>query len=780
LGLKNVGSTSVKLLNYSAQPDPAFSVTAIPTSFPKYVGPSNDLTPQDFSLNTAIPGEHHLSLEYTFEEGPHTDPLVYVSSLSPQNLNSSGKLQRTQKILVIAQILDNTQHPTLSLGVQDFEVIQNDGAPPTTTIGAETNVPLTWSTTAPSSNLTFDTIKLTKAPTANDLYAKKRLIFRNNSNKNVHNLRVLYRADSSTHVSKLVTPTFTTVNAETTCTSAMTLSMGSSCQITLMYQPGGSETSDNFIATLHFEDGTGRYYMQNVGLSLLPRSPGFVVAQGITSETINYKVSPTSSSSSRQSYPLNFGTSTLNVVPKTFIFNQTSGSFRRIQLVNTQATKASLLLSYHRYLSANSLRGFTPSSLPPTSTLPQASEYRSDGGIEYTPIHRLKYSNNTDRLLIEASKGCLFGDDENNGAIPHHQKGFNSSSITPCYLIATFSANFDYLLKTISITNGDDMRGTASELWYYSVNRSSTASVWLHVKGTINPDISVATSSYSDITAFENKSAFFNAPKFNPTTASVGSVVGVRVLFSSSATGLTNPYAAINTYVDIKPYNASAPQLASITSGLANGQFFFFRAVAIRHDSRFVDVAPKKFIGLGAGEYLSLANNLATPLSVLIPPINHYYFHTQKLIVDKGLMNGVQFDTYAQATSRCTTRPRMVLKNPSSISYPYQLISKSAWNLVAPIPAATNYQNADQIFHWLADSPISIDSTFNGLNGFLPNQASQLLESSSVFYMRNSSNPNASVNQAIGGVPGTTVSNFFSLVDGTIGFGSARCMVILP
>jgi hypothetical protein len=296
----------------------------------------------------------------------------------------------------------------------------------------------------------------------------------------------------------------------------------------------------------------------------------------------------------------------------------------------------------------------------------------------------------------------------------------------------------------------------------------------------VNPDISVATTTYNNMSAFENKSVFFNTPKFNPTTASVGNVVGVRVLFSSSSTGLGDPYAPISTYVDIKPYNASIDQLASITTGLANGQFFYFRAVAIRKDSRFVDVAPKKFIGLGAGEYLSLANNLAAPLSVLVPPINHYYFHNQRIVVDKGLTGGVKFDTYAQATSTCSTRTRMILKNPGSLSYPYQLISKNAWNLVAPIPSATNYQNADQIFHWLSDPPISIDTTFMGLDGFLPNQASQLLEASSVFYLRNSANPNASVNQAIGGVPGTPNSNYFSLVDGTIPFGSARCMVILP
>lgn len=780
LGLKNYGNTGVKLLSYFTQPDAAFSIVSAPSTFPVIVSPTGDLTPQDFSLSTVTPGEHWLSIEYNIEDGSHIDPLIYASSSLPKNLGSAGRMQRTQKILIIGHVMETTQHPKISFSVQDYEVIQNDGVPPTEIIGQETSIPLSWNTTTAPSSLTFDTIKLTKAATPNDPYAKKRLIFRNNSNSVINNFKVLYRADVLTHLSKMLSPNFTMINGETTCAAGMSLAVGASCQMTLKYQPGSTESSDSFIATIQYEAAPGRYLMENVGVSLLPRSPGFVIAQGITPETINYKVTPTSSVSSRQSYPLNFGTTTLNIVPKSFSFNQSSGTFKKIQVANTQPTKASLLLSYHKYLSANSLRGFSPSSIPSTATIPDASEYRAVDGLSYSRIHRIKYSDNSDRFVVEASKGCFFGDDENNASIPLHQRGFNNTTTTPCYLIVTFNANFEYLLKTISVTNGDDMRGIASELWYYSVNRSSTASLWVHLKGSINPDVSIATTSYTNVTAFENKSVYFNAPKFNPTTSSVGDVVGVRILYSSSSSGLSNPYAAISTYVDVKPYSPSSPQLASILTGLANGQFFYFRAVAIRKDSRFVDTAPKKFLGLGAGEYLSLANNLATPLGALVPPINHYYFHDQKLVVDKSLTNGVQFETYSQSSARCTGRARMILKNPSAINYPYQLIKKSTWNLIAPIPSATNYIGSDQIFHWLADSPSSIDTTLGNLMGFLPNQASQLLESSKVFYIRNSSTPASSVNHAIGGIPGTTFSNFYSLVDGKIAFGSARCMVVLP
>jgi hypothetical protein len=781
LGIKNHGETDARIVTYSNQRDPAFTQVSIPASFPKYVNKGQELTPHDFTFNTSTAGEHWMEVDYSFEDGTHIDPLIYVSSGTPQNIGTAQKVVRNHKILVVGHVMDTGTYPQLSLAVQDYDVVQNDGVPPTETIQPAVNVTTSWNTAEATNSLVFDSIRLTKAATPNDAYAKKKLIFTNNTLLPIEEFRFLYRADVNTHITKVLGPNFTLESNGTTCSNNQTLLPGESCAMVLKYQPSGADASETFIATLHYRAGTGRYLMQNVGISHLPRSPGFLQAKDIAPENINYKVTPTSGTSTRSSYPLSFGTSNifLNVVPKEFSFSQNSGTYKKMQITNTQNTKASMLLSYQRYLSSNSLRGYSPAITAPSSIVPEASEYRTVDGVQYARIHLLKYTDNSERLVIEASRACFFGDDENNNAIPAHQKGFNLSTVTPCFLIATFKANFEYLQKNINILNGDDMRGTAAELWYFSVNRSSTASFWIHVKGYIQPDLSIASVNYGNVTAFDTPSVSFSAPKFTAANTAVGNIVGIRILISQSLSGLASPYSSISTYVDIRPYDPNNIQMANITNHLARAQFFYFRAVAIRYDSRFVDTNPKKFIGLNPGEYLSAANNLANPLTLVVPPLNHYYFHNEKLIVDKGL-TGQNFEKYSNSSARCTGRARMTLKNPGTTTWPYRLISKQAYNLILAKPAASNYPNWDQTFHWLSDNPVGIDQTFGGQPGFLANQVSQLLVGPGIYYIRNSSNPATPVNQAMGGIPGTSYANFYSLVEGDTPFGSARCMVVLP
>jgi hypothetical protein len=782
LGLKNYGGFAAKIKRFDVTPDPAFSVLGAPGPLPLTVPSNADVLPLSFSFNPSTPGEHWVDLDYQYENGKKTQPLIYRSNAVASNIATVGREVVNQKMLVVAHVMQSGTYPELTMTAQDYEVIQNEGTlPPTQILQAPYNVPLSWNTFSALSTLVFDTIKLTAAPKTSDVYALKKLTFTNNTSNPLIGLNILFRPDVSTSSAKNLPSSFRTLTSSSPCSTGITLIPGQSCEIILRYQPGAGDTTDSFILSMVYSAGAGRSLMQNAGITLFPRSPGQLYAVARTTEVINYKVGPTSASTTRTSYPLNFGTVTLNVVPKVFKFDAASSTYQKVQLANSQSTKASLLLSYHKYLSANSLRGYTSSILPATSIVPQASEYRTHAGEDYAKIYAAKYADGTERHVIEASKGCFFGDDETNALIPHHQKGFNNTTVKPCFIIVTFNADFSYLLKTISITNGDDMRGTASELWYYSVNRSSSASLWVHVKGVINPDVTVATGAYSNVRAFDNKSVQFSVPKFTVASLGVGDIVGIRVLVSSNPTGLNNPYATtLTSYFDIRPYDAFSTQFANFVSGLANGQYFYFRAVAIRKDSRFVDGTPKRFVGLNSGEYLSLGNNLAAPLAVVVPPLNHYYFHTQKIVVDKFMTGTVMNEPYKTSAGRCTSRARMLIKNPSNLYYSYQLIKKGTWDLLLTTPGATGYMNMTEVAHWLGETPVSIDAKCSSLPGFLAGQSSQMLDSSAVFYIRNTVNPLGTVNYAIGGIPGTTNSNYQSYVDGTIGFAGARCMVVLP
>lgn len=777
VSLKNLGGSQAKLTSFTVTPDANFTVLSKPSTFPANVNAGADVTPVNFRFTPSVAGEHQMEVEFTYENGRKLLPLIYKSSTSPSNLVAAGKEVVTQKILVLAHVQATGTHPLITMTAQDYTVTPNVGAPPTETLGASYPVNLSWNTAAVASTLVFDTIKLTAAPTIYDGYAKKVLTFTNNTAFPLTNFRPLYKVDTTGTASKIVPTTFKTVTGST-CTSGMTLAAGANCKIVLQYQPGSADTTDTFVLGSTYQMGTGQYVMQNVGISLLPRSPGNIIVSGVAQESINYKVTAGSSTVTRFSHPLNISNQILNTVPKPFIFDQTSGTFKKLQLVNQQATKTSLLLAYQKYLTAFSLRGYSAGSPAPSTVVPDPSEYRTFGGFDYAIIHKMTYGDGSDRVVIEASKGCLFGDDELNGAIPDHQKGFNNTTTTPCYALVSFYANFEYLKKAIVVTNGDDMRGTASELWYYSVNRTSTASMWLHIKGTINPDTSVASGSYGDVVTSDAKTVSFSTPKMTPSNGALGNVVGLRVLMSSSSTGLNDPYNTALSYFDIRPYDSMSAQYANFNTGLSNGQYFWFRTIAIRKDLRFVDSAPKRFVGLGAGEYLS-ATAATTTLKTLVPPVNHYYFHDKNILVEKSLANGIGYDSHAMATNRCTQK-NVTLKNPGNVTYSYELINSNIWTDLVATPAATSYINMTQISHWVSDPLVSIDTKCAALPGFLPGMSSQTLESSYVFYIRNSTNPATNVNTAVGGVPGTSYSDYDSYIDGAIGYASARCMVVLP
>lgn len=777
VSIRNFGDGRARVTAINTTINGSFSSLTSPVAFPALVTNGSDLSPLTFRLLTTTPGQHKMTLNVTYETGRHLGDLYYRGSQSsPHNLASVPIETRTLRILVLAEVLPTGSHPALTMEVADYEVEQNNGAPPTITEGVPAVAPLTWDRQPPTTTLTYDTVKLTGTPTANDVFAQKKITIRNNTTVPANRLYIGYRPLPDSSAMKTVPTSFKTVSS--TCTLQMTLAPGQSCELIIRYQPGSGDTTDNFVMSLIYSHGTSRFLMQNASVILFPKAPGNLVASGLNLESINYKVSPTSSSVTRSSYPLSFGTVNLDVVPKQMIYSGTSGTFKKLQMLNNQTTKASLLLSYHKYLAANSLRGYSPTSPPPNTTIPLASEYRNFAGEDYATVYVIHYTDGTVRVKFEASKGCLFGDDENDASIASFKKGFNTSTIKPCFIITTLNLNFDYLLKTVSIGNGDDMRENAAELWYYSVNRSSTASFFIHLKGAVNPDLSNISGTYTGHTASDTRRASFNVPVLTPQNSSVGNLVGVRILTSTTESTLNSPYdKGITNYVDIRPA-PSASELATFTTGLLNGSYHYFRIVAIRRDGRF-DFS-NRFLGLNANEYLSASTNLAGNTKLVVPPMNYHYFHNEKLLVEKNLTGGVAYDTYSVASNRCTGRSSVVIKSPSNVPLGHTLINKSTWNLLLSTPSATAYANMAQVPHWMSDPTVNVTSVCSGLPGFIANQTSQDLTAAGVFYVRNSANLNMPVNQAVGGVPGTTYSNYSSFIDGAVGFASSRCMIRLP
>ncbi|HXH73751.1 MAG TPA: hypothetical protein VNJ08_02230 [Bacteriovoracaceae bacterium] len=804
LAIKNFGGYATRvtsmLPNLSTPPaDASFSITAFPSSVPFFVFPGGDmqttipLTPLSFAFNPSVAGEHTMELILNYEDGSHNQTILYDKSTNPINVPANNSF--TLKILVVAHVMATGTFPQLTMDITDYDVVQNDGVPPTVTAMGPVAAALTSNFTAPTSSVIFDTIKLTATPTPNDVYAKKTVTFKNETAFPLYDLKVMFRADAALETAKTIPPSFTTLGGgESTCVSGMTLPAATSCKLTFKYQPIAGDSTDTIILTpIYRTAAAGQYMMQNTSISLLPRSPGFLIAYDsptmpVTKPIDILPIAGNPSQITRDSYEITIGTQRLDVVPKTWVFDQPTGGFKRFQIINTQSSKTSMLLSYHKYLVANTLRGYNSGNQPPTSIIPQASEYRTLDGNQYVPIIEKKYPDSTTRLLVEASKGCLFGDDENNAAIPAHLKGlaYSASPLTapnPCYLIVTFKANFEYLQDIIQSNDGDDMRNLATEIWYYSVNRSSTASFWTHLVGTINPDISILSGNYTTVKALDTRRITFEVPKFDPTNFPLGSVVGTRVLMSTSAGALNDPYSStLTSYVDINTYDPVNPQTVTFATGLTNAKFYYFRAVAIRRDNRFTyNTCPGtncRFAGLASGLYLSAGTN--TIVKVLVPPSNHVYFHDQQLVVDKYLTPGVAYDTYPVAAAKCVNRLKAALSDSSTVFKTYKLISKAAYDLLLVTAGSTSYANFTETTHWLSEPVVSIDTKCGAMPGFVPGTESQMLDSSKAFYLRNSSNPNANVNTAAGGVPAAPVSNYMSYVDGAVAYGSSRCMFTLP
>jgi hypothetical protein len=779
LSFRNFGTGRVIVKSLTALNTTGMTFTGRPTGFPISVA-SSGLLSSNFKLKITptAAGEHTAVVDIVYESGRHTEPLYFNMSTTAANAATAGKEQNRVKVLIVADVPATGTYPTLSATTEDYNITQNNGAPPTVTIGAPYASALSSANNAVASTVVYDTIKLTAPATANDVYAQKRITLKNNSTQPLTNLFVGHRTTETSSSLKTMTSSYKTISS--TCVNDMTLAPNATCEMIVKFQPGISDTTETAVMTFVYRSVASQVYSQNLGISLIPRSPGNIVASGVLLESINYKPTSTSSVITRSSYPLNFNSLNLDEVPKVLTFDQSTGTYKKFTMINQQTTKASLLLSYHKNLQANSLRGYSPTLAPANSVVPDPSEYVTIDGYPYVSIYLQKYSNGDERLKIQASKGCLFGDDELNGTILDYQKGFSSttSAANPCYVVVTLKANFDYLYKTISVGNGDDMRENAAELWYYSVNRSSTASTWVHVKGTFNPDVSLAAGSFANIQAFDNKTANFKTPLISASNVAVGSLVGLRVLMSTSASTLNTPYSlGITTYVDIRPYSYAA-LTAAFTTGLLNGSYHYFRVVGIRKHTSFA--YSSRFVGLGANEYLSASSSPLTVLTLLVPPIGHYYFHDQKLLVEKTLTGGVAYDPWPTADNKCATKIAATLKNPSATNYGYHLINRTAWSLLLATPAATTYANMSQTSHWTSEPVITVDSAAGSLPGFVANNSSQILTGSSVFYVRNSGNYALPVYTALGGVPGTTYSNYQSYVDGAVGFASARCMIFLP
>lgn len=779
LNLANTSSggnnRSAKLVGFEVNPISAqLSILAIPATG---VNVANDAVLPNVIMrfNPGQAGEHQMEVTYRYQSGRCLDDLVYLPEKTTPETCDNPQVHEV-KLLVLAHVPEDDTYPKLVATLQDYEVTQNaTGAPTVTELDAPTNLPLTWNQASPTAQFVMDTLKLSSAATANDIYALKKITLTNNGGRNISKLNLLLR-DSASSSAAAIIPSTLTFAGGTTCTEGLALAAGASCDIILKYQPSSSDSQkDLLILTLGYDLGEGQYAMQNLGFSLMPRSPAMLApfqltmsgSQTITPVNISINSVPQGAGVTRSSFPLGVGANQ-KIENTTFTYNfhgTGSSGFRRVELRNIQSTKASLLKSYQNYM------GSTDTSLIPGG-------YESCAGQPCVTIF------NNGRVVIKASKGCLFGADESNNAIPAHRKGFNNAtpSAFACYIYPSLTVGVNDIMLNLLGSNADTMRENSARLEYFTVNRGSTADLYFHFSGNFVPPSSTGSGSYNNISAIDSANIRFNLPNVTAEAPGLGNIVGFRVLRTTSDSPIngTGVYNKTNTsYVDI-PFVAGATHVAEFTQGLSNGTLYYFKVLAIRYNPSFTNQS--RFLNLAPGQFLSAVDsgNFGThPLRVLVPPTGMHYFHAQRRLVEHSLTGGVLFDNYTKSSDRCTTKSLLILKIPNNQAVGYKLIDSALWSLVKATPAATSYANMLEVPHWLSNAPASIDAAFSSLPTFTPGTSSQTFEANKMFYLRDGSNPSANVNLVVGGIPGTGHSDFTSYVSGVTPFASARCMLEL-
>jgi hypothetical protein len=732
-------------------------------------------------LNTTTLGEKKLVIEYEYETGAYNSPLNYVSQNNLPQTTGLPKT-RTKKILVTAVI--SNELPDLSAQVFNYDISQNVSTAPTVEWNPTPTIASLSLNTAPATyTIAFDSIKLTsQTHSIQDMFDQKMIRYTNTSAYPLINFSLGYQ---STALSKTILNSPKSLsrfgtNRETDCNNFNKLDPGESCDIIIRYQPLSSDTSQTITLAALYSSEKNEFKKQNIALSLNPRSPGSVVMtlasnnSKVNTETILYKPTSASNGFNRTSHIFGIGNSqVLNASPR--IFTTT------YRLSNTQSTKVSFLLSYHEYLRTFSFRDFSPETDLATmvNVVPEEGEYEIISGSDYLTVFKTVYTNGDPKTVYQVSRGCLFGMDETDGSVPSHMKGFDNT-YSSCFLRVNFYATFDFMLLDITNSNGDIMRQVAANLKYFSFNRSGrNESLWVHIIGRINPNPSNASGSISTIQSYDNpRETHFTFPTFSPQNASMGEIVGIRILRSTSETALNNVYATnLTDYMDFRT-DGTNPTNISFKSGFTNGVFYYYRAVAIRYNALFSHSS--RFVNLSPGHYLSQINSHST-LRILMPPMNHILIPELNRIVEKTLAtNEVTVDTFTQASSRCTGRSVNLILQGTTVNRKYGLITSNIWNVLKSRPDSTNYSSMLAIPHWLSDPVVSIDSQLSSTPGFMSGQSSQFLEEAKRFYVRNTSNPSASVRVAVGGVPQTNVTDFISFVDPAQNFGSARCMAELP
>jgi hypothetical protein len=615
---------------------------------------------------------------------------------------------RNRKIRVIAEAL--TPYPDVSIKSQEYNVVMVASTPVETLDGPiQDPIPSKFKDYDLGFNDTFFAVK------GSTVYAKKQYTITNTTASPITNLNVYWQGAINAQTSaNAPTGNGMTLLNLANCTG-VSLAPAATCTFELKWQPPTISAAIAGFLSIQYEIAPNQYISKSHRVLLNAGDPAILSVFGMSTVQVQDN---NDSGFIRSSYPVDWGPITL---------------VGHIQTVNYPHTvsKAGYWVRNASTLKASFLKMLEPGPVP--------------GG---NPV--LIY--NVGGRKVYGTRACLYGDDEFDGGVPAAEKGFNISTVAACNFTIEYDANEAFVGKDI------DEKLNVLKVEFYNNKRSSTAFMWFHLKGFVEPNYSTVVGGYTGVTALNNGTVTVGWPAFTPQNATWGAIAGYTIFQTQTTSLLDNVHTTAAAKVDL-----SSSTFSHTFTGLQGGRYYYFKVVARRTKNGKTYYSENKPLG---------------KVALVVPPANTIYSHSLAGIIDRAYQSG--FGTKTTAVSNCASKFYSLVQGGLTVTKYRQLMNTNVWNFLKTDPDTGAYSTYSDyaipaVSHWLIDAPTDIAPIFAPY-GFDTTATTQYVASENLLYQKPCSDNSCNLLDKIVGGDGSELPFDATLyMKGNAGGGVFRC-----
>jgi hypothetical protein len=631
----------------------------------------------DFTPETAItvPTIYSGIVKFSYDNGSRilVDPLV--SPIDP-SVSSPDYVARTIdiEILVIFEAVPSTDGD-ITLTSQTYDVVYDPIVPlnPLPAVGpnnptegaltASVPVDLLFNKTEPGFTDTYKAIK------GSPIYVKKLYTLQNTGGTTMNDLKFAIKTSFASTNTSNTTPGagYSVLYNNCTGSTPLNLAVGATCTFEIKYLASAAEKATrDVIGSITYAINTEQYISKLWTINFQANTPATVELGDVipSNLTISDDVKPDFIIENAWPIKLGFYNDANHPVLNDFPIENVQ--VLNIPVVNASLTKASFLKQYRIYMS-------DPIALPPPDT-------------GWIVIHDVAGK------MIEANRGCFFGDDEFGGGDPNTW-GFNSVTGLTCKLRLTYD------LDDLNI--GEDLPADQNyiKLTYYDNDRNSSSSMFVYITGFIEPNQSTVTNTnnnISNVTSTPNGDVYFEWNASNSGNASWGGIDGYRVFYDANETLL------LNIFLDSGiAYQDTVTESITVNS-LNVSKLYYFKIVAKR-------TSPN------GKQYLSDIVNMPI-YKIFVPPTGTFYDYPNQIIVDRFMApdGAPENGTKSETKAICATEKMYLSVGGSTKTLPKKLINSTIFAIIDSDHDGFSDYPYEYYRHWMDDSPITIAPLFPG------------------------------------------------------------------